>query len=231
MGSLEKKMMAARYALKFIRDGMVVGLGSGSTVAIFIKLLGERVREEGLNIIGIPTSYDVEILAYKNGLKIASLNEYPFPDIAIDGADEVDPNKNLIKGGGGALTREKIVDYASKKLIIIVDDSKLVKRLCSRRPIPIEVLSFSWRNIIYRLNKIGGRAELRYTDKGKVGPVVTDNGNFIIDYMPNPDLLKDIRKLDIDLKLIPGVVETGIFYGEMVYKVIIGYQNSVSIQD
>lgn len=231
MSSFEKKMRAARYALKFVRDGMVIGLGSGTTVALFIKLLGEKVRKEGLNIIGIPTSYDVEILAYKNGLKIASLNEYPFPDIAIDGADEVDPSKNLIKGGGGALTREKIVDYASKRLIIIVDDSKLVKRLCSKKPIPIEVLPFSWRNIIYRLNKIGGRAELRYASGGKVGPIVTDNGNFIIDYIPFPDLLRDIRKLNTDLKLIPGVIETGIFYGEKIYKVIVGHQKNVSIQN
>ncbi|HDJ89342.1 MAG TPA: ribose 5-phosphate isomerase A, partial [Thermoprotei archaeon] len=222
MNSYEKKKRAAEYALNFIKDGMVVGLGSGSTVAIFIKLLGEMVRNEGLDIIGIPTSYDVEILAYSSGLKIASLNEYPFPDIAIDGADEVDPNKNLIKGGGGALTREKIVDYAAKKLIIIVDDSKLVNKLCSKNPIPLEVLPFSWKNIICRLKEIGGEAKLRFSKTGKVGPIITDNGNFIIDFQPTDILLKDLKQLDINLKMIPGIFETGIFYGEKIYKVVIG---------
>ncbi|RLE60253.1 MAG: ribose 5-phosphate isomerase A [Thermoprotei archaeon] len=224
----ELKRRAALKALEYVEDGMVLGGGSGSTVAIFLKLLAEKVRKEDLDVTIIPTSYDVRILALNNGLKIASLDEYPTPDLAIDGADEVDPNKNLIKGGGAALLREKVVDYAAKQLVIIVDETKIVERLCSRFPIPLEVLPFAWKTVVDRLSKMG-TATVRYAKRGKVGPIMTDNGNFIVDFRPSRDLIDDLIGLNYKLLSIPGVLETGIFLGTYVDKIIVGTREGVKI--
>jgi len=224
----ELKRRAALKALEYVEDGMVLGGGSGSTVAIFLKLLAEKVRKEDLDVTIIPTSYDVSILALNNGLKIASLDEYPTPDLAIDGADEVDPYKNLIKGGGAALLREKIVDYFARQLIIIVDETKIVEKLCSRFPIPLEVLPFAWKTVINRLSKIG-TATVRYAKRGKVGPIITDNGNFIIDFNPSQNLTDNLAELNYKILSIPGVLETGIFLGTHVNKVIIGTREGVKI--
>ncbi len=224
----ELKRRAALKALEYVEDGMVLGGGSGTTVAIFLKLLAEKVRKEDLNVTIIPTSYDVRILALNNGLKIASLDEYPTPDLAIDGADEVDPNKNLIKGGGAALLREKVVDYAAKQLVIIVDETKIVERLCSRFPIPLEVLPFAWKTVVDRLSKMG-TATVRYAKRGKVGPIMTDNGNFIVDFRPLRDLIDDLIGLNYKLLSIPGVLETGIFLGTYVDKIIVGTREGVKI--
>ena len=218
------KTLVAKRALEYVKDGMVLGLGSGTTVAEFIKLLGKRIKEMDWKIWAIPTSLDSEILALRNGLHIVTLDEYPEPDLAVDGADEVDPHKNLIKGGGGAMLREKIVDYASKRLIIIVDESKLVKGLCEKRPIPLEVLPFAWRYVIHTLSKNGSRAILRPSGGGKIGPIVTDNGNLIIDYFPGR-IIENPKEIETFLKNIPGILETGIFLGEKVWRVLVSYKS------
>jgi len=222
----EAKLRAAEKALKMVKDGMVLGLGSGSTVAKFIKLLGEKIGYEFTEIYGVPSSYDTEILAREVGIKIVSLNDY-FPDLAVDGADEVDRDFNLIKGGGGCHTREKIVDYSSGEFVVIVDYTKLVTRLGLRKPIPIEVLPFALRLVIRTLSRLG-RAEIRRCKGGKLGPVVTDNGNFIVDLNYGRPI-EDIEALDRELKSIPGVIETGLFYGSKVSKVVVGYPDRAEI--
>jgi len=219
------KTAVAKEALKYIKDGTILGLGSGSTVAKFIEFLGNRVREEGLRISVVPTSIDSKIMALRYGLSLVSLDEYPNPDVAIDGADEVDPVKNLIKGGGGAMLREKIVDYASKVFIVIVDETKLVNHLCEKRPIPLEVMPFAWRTVIKTLTeKLKGRAILRPCGRGKLGPVITDNGNLIVDFFPK-NLEFDVELMEAELKEIPGVLETGIFLGSRVSKILVGRSN------
>jgi len=208
-----KRAAASRAVLELVEDGMVVGLGSGSTMAYAIRALAERARSEGLEVLCIPTSYQVFFLAVRSGLKITSLEEHPEPDLAIDGADQVDKDLNLIKGGGAALTREKIVDYAAKKLAIVVDESKLVGRLGEGgSPVPLEVLPFSTPLVLRELKHIGAsRAEVREAGPGKVGPVITDNGNLIVDAYFGP--IEDPGGLDKAIRAIPGVVETGLFVG------------------
>jgi len=224
------KIVAAKKALSYVKDGMVLGLGSGTTVAKFVELLGDRVKEEELRVQVVPTSIDSEIMALRHGLSITSLDEYPNPDLAIDGADEVDPAKNLIKGGGGAMLREKVVDYASKVFVVIVDETKLVKHLCEKRPIPLEVIPFAWRTVIRTLTEeLRGRAILRPCSGGKLGPVITDNGNLIVDFFPK-SLEFDVESMEVMLKRIPGVLETGIFLGSRVTKVIVGRDDGAVLE-
>jgi ribose 5-phosphate isomerase A len=187
-----------------------VGLGSGSTAAYAIRALGKRIQEEKLRVTGVPTSYQALLEAVKSGVPITTLNEHPTIDITIDGADELDHNLNLVKGGGGALTLEKIVASAAKIYIIIADEHKLVNRLGEKNPIPIEIIPFALPTIIKSLKEINLKVKLR-DGSGKVGPVVTDNGNLILDIYCED--LKDPEKFDSQLKKIPGIVETGLFIG------------------
>jgi ribose 5-phosphate isomerase A len=203
------KKAAALEAMKYIEDGFTIGLGSGSTAAYAIEELGNRIRKEKLRVLGVPTSYQAFMLAVKQGVPTTTLEEHPLLDVAIDGADQIDSQLNLIKGMGGALTREKIVASASKKFIIIADETKKVKLLGENdQPIPIEALQFAAAFVISKIRQLGGRAILR-EGKGKVGPIVTDNGNIITDahfgIIQNPD------ELERKLKALPGVVETGLF--------------------
>ena len=205
-----KKMAVAREALSFIEDGMIIGVGSGSTVRYFIDFLGKMYREGKIrDIVGLPTSFETRRLLLKNGIKLASLWEYPEPDIAIDGADSILMDKNLIiKGLGGALLQEKLMDYAAKKLIIIVDESKMNKEV----PVPIEVFPIALEYVILRLKKLGGNPKIR-EGTGKLWPVISDNGNFIIDlYMRMKELDKNT---EVILNSIPGVFENGIFVRKM----------------
>ena len=208
-----KELAAKRAVDELVEDGMVLGLGSGSTVAYAVRRLGERARGEGLDVLCIPTSYQVAFLAIQEGLKLTSLNEHPEPDLAIDGADQVDAELNLIKGGGAALTREKIVDSAAKELAIIVDEAKLARRLGERGvPVPIEVLPLAAEFVLKRLRSLGAvEARIREAGKGKVGPVVTDNGNLIIDAYFG--LIEEPAGLEGNIRAIPGVIETGLFVG------------------
>ena len=214
-----KRLAASRAVDELVEDGMVLGLGSGSTVAHAVERLSERVRAEGLEVLCVPTSYQIAFLAIEHGLMLTSLDEHPEPDLAIDGADRVDKRLDLIKGGGAALTREKIVDSAAKRLAIVVDESKLVDRLGEDGfPVPLEVIPMAVKPVLRRLEALGAReARVRESGPGKVGPVVTDNGNLIIDAYFGP--IEEPGRLDVALKTIPGVVETGLFVGmaDLVY--------------
>ncbi len=203
----EMKRLAGEKAAEYVEDGMVVGLGTGSTVFFTILKLGERVRE-GLNIVGIPTSKATEKLALEQGISLGNLAEHPRIDITIDGADEVDPELNLIKGMGGALLREKVVASVSEKMIIVVDDSKIVETLGTKSALPVEVVPFALSSCIAELEKLCDEVMTRKTD-GQI--YVTDNGSNIVDCLfsgiPDPEKLENI------LSRMPGAIENGLFLG------------------
>ncbi len=217
------KRAAAEEALKFVEDEMIVGLGTGSTASYFIELLGKRVREEGLEVYGIPTSYQSRLLAMENGIPLLSLDQADAIDIAVDGADEVDPALNLIKGRGAALTMEKIIEYRAGTFIVLVDEGKLVSRLGERAAVPIEVIPAAWRAIAEEIEIFNATAELRMA-KNKDGPVVTENGNFILD--ARFAKIEDPLDMEVELNTIPGVVENGIF-ADIADVVIVGGKEGV----
>ena len=206
-----QKQKAAIEAVKHVKDGYIVGLGSGSTAAFAIEAIGERIKQENLHIMGVPTSYQAFLLAVECKIPITTLDEHPVIDVTIDGADQLTPELFLIKGGGAALAREKIVASASKLNVIIVDDAKKVKLLGEKNQfVPIEVLPFALPIVKETIVAMGGRPVVR-EGKGKLGPTITDNGNAIIDAyfgeIVNP------AELAVKVKMIPGVVETGFFIG------------------
>lgn len=205
------KYQAAKKAVGHISDGMILGIGSGSTVKKAIKAIGKRLEKKELSgILGIPTSYQALTEAVKVGIPLTSLDEHPEIDIGIDGADQIGPELSLIKGGGAALLREKIVAAASNKYIIIADERKVGKVLGKGQAIPLEVHPFSVRTVMNQLREMGANPEIRL-GTGKLGPIITDNGNMIIDSdfgeINNPTVL------DSRLHAIPGVLETGLFIG------------------
>jgi ribose 5-phosphate isomerase A len=209
-GALEKnreKEVAGRAAAKLVRDGDIVGLGTGSTAYFAVVALGERVKA-GLKIIGIPTSIKTGDLARTLGIPLTTLDEHPEIDITIDGADEVDPKLNLIKGGGGALTREKVVASASKKMVVVADSGKMVAAL-GKFPLPVEVISFARTVVEKKIVALGGAPKLRTRADGSA--LLTDNGNQILDCsfgkIANPAALAR------SLSDIPGIVEHGLFVG------------------
>lgn len=217
------KKNAALEAVKHVKDGFIVGLGSGSTAAYAIQEIGKMINRKGWKILGVPTSHQAFLLAVDCGIPTTTLNEHPKLDLTIDGADQIDPELNMIKGMGGALTREKIVASASKQDVIVADETKLVKKLGTNHPVPIEVMPFATASAVSKIRALGGKTVLRHSE-GKVGPVVTDNGNFIIDV--NFESIKSLRQLDTQLKLIPGVIETG-FFLEMAHIAYIGEPKGV----
>ncbi|PSB54886.1 ribose 5-phosphate isomerase A, partial [filamentous cyanobacterium CCP1] len=205
------KQEVGRAAANRVKSGSIVGLGTGSTTAFAIQFLGDRLKSGELtDIKGVPTSFQASVLAKQYGIPLTTLDEIDRIDIAIDGADEVDPQKNLIKGGGAAHTREKIVDSLAKEFIVVVDSSKLVDRLGSTFPLPIEVLPMAVSPVMKALEKLGGEPELRMGVK-KDGPVITDQGNMILDVtfgaIDNP------AELEKTLNNIPGILENGLFVG------------------
>jgi len=205
----KEKKNAALEAVKHVKDGFIVGLGSGSTAAYAIEEIGNRIKHEALRVLGVPTSYQALLLAVKQRIQITTLEEHPTLDLTIDGADQIDEELNLIKGMGGALAREKIVAFASKKLVIVADESKKVKVLGeNNHPVPIEVLPFATPIVMRKIGEIGGKPILREGTK-KVGPVITDNGNVIIDV--DFGIIHNPAELERRLKILPGVVETGLF--------------------
>ena len=205
----ELKRMVAKEALKYIDDDMIIGLGTGSTTAHFIQMLGKKLMTGELeDVYGIPTSHQSRLLALESGIPVVSLDEVDAIDLAIDGADEVDPHLNLIKGRGAALTMEKIIEYRAGTFIVLVDESKLVEYLGQKMPVPIEVIPAAWRAIKDELEVFNATAELRMGVK-KDGPVITDNGNFILD--AKFERIEDPLDMEIELNNIPGVVENGIF--------------------
>lgn len=220
----EMKKLVAKEALKYIEDDMIVGLGTGSTTAYFIKMLGKMImKEELFDVYGLPTSYQARILAIENGVPVVGLDEVDAIDIAVDGADEVDPHLNLIKGRGAALTMEKIIEYRAGTFLVLVDESKLVEYLGQKMPVPIEVIPVAWRAIKEELEVFNATAELRMGVK-KDGPVITDNGNFILD--AKFERIEDPLDLEIELNNIPGVVENGIF-ADIADIVLVGTKDGV----
>ena len=205
----EAKRRAALAAVQHVKDGFVVGLGSGSTAAYVVEEIGRLIREEGLQVLGVPSSSQAMMVAVKSGVPLTTLDEHPVLDLDIDGADEVDGKLDMIKGGGGALTREKIVASASKQVVIVADETKLVEKLGAFK-VPVEVLPFALATATAEIKKLGGKPFLRES-KGKVGGVVTDNGNYILDV--DFGLIADAKELNLRLKLVPGVIETGLFIG------------------
>ena len=203
---ISEKQRAAEAAVEYVKDGMIVGLGTGSTTDYAVKKLGERVRD-GLAIRGIPTSDVTKVQAEEEGIPLIDFSETMYIDLTIDGADEIDVNLNMIKGGGAALLREKIVASASKEEIIIVSHEKFVKQLGSF-PLPVEVIPFGWQIIFNQLENLGGSPDLRLK-QGQ--PLLTDQGNYIIDCRFRQIL--DAAQLEQRLNMIPGVVENGLFTG------------------
>jgi len=202
----EDKKVAGESAASLVKNGMVVGLGTGSTVAWTIRKLGQQVREDGLEILGVPTSYQAESLAIESGIMLTTLSQHPVLDLAIDGADQVDMNLFAIKGGGAAHTREKVVSHSAKRFIVVLDGSKYVDKMS--HPVPVEVLPFAFRLVERNIKSISGIPVLRQA-KMKDGPVITDNGNFIID--ADFGVIDDPSALSAMLSVIPGIVEHGIF--------------------
>jgi ribose 5-phosphate isomerase A len=206
--AMEAKRRAGIAAAAMVRDGDVVGLGTGSTAAHAIIELGRRIRDDGIAIVGIPTSFSAAMLARAHGVPVRTLDDVEGIDIAIDGADEVDPLKNLIKGGGAAHTREKVIATAAKRFVVVVDDSKLVSRLGERAPVPVEVIPMALAPVLRSLCAIGGSPELRMGVR-KDGPVVSDEGNLIVDV--RFERIDDPASLEARLNAIPGILENGLF--------------------
>ncbi len=202
------KRAAAEASLKYVKDGMVLGLGTGSTARHMLEGLARRVADDGLRVSGVPTSLATAEAAKLLGIPLTSLEEHPVLDLAIDGADEVDPRLDLIKGLGGALFREKIVAAAAKKFIVVVDESKIVPRLGTNSPVPVEVHPFGWRSTRARVEGLGARVDLRMAEGAAF---LTDNGNHILDARFGP--IRAPAKLAASLEAIPGVVGHGLFLG------------------
>ncbi|WP_090761021.1 ribose-5-phosphate isomerase RpiA [Bacillus sp. OK048] len=201
-----EKTEVGEKAVEYIKDGMIVGLGTGSTVYYFISKLGELVQQ-GLSIKGVPTSKQTEKLAIELGIPLVSFREIEQIDVAIDGADEVNPELHLIKGGGGALLREKIIAKAAKTFIVVADSKKYVETL-GTFPLPIEVVPFGYEMTMKYIRELGGNPKLR---QRRGIPFLTDNGNYIID--SSFQEINQPEELEKSLNLLPGVVDNGLFVG------------------
>ncbi len=220
------KRQAGERAAELVTDGMKVGLGTGSTVHYTLLALGRRVREEGLDIVGVPTSVRTERTSNEVGIPLGDLDELGRLDITIDGADEVDPHLNLIKGLGGALVREKIVAAHSRELVIIVDGSKMVDVLGTRSPLPVEVLAMGHKRLHGALADLGCAPALRMAEDG--APFVSDNGNLIYDCrferIPRP------HETEMELNNVVGVVENGLFL-DMATRVMVASASGVIVKE
>ncbi|AFY99804.1 ribose-5-phosphate isomerase RpiA [Calothrix sp. PCC 6303] len=203
------KQEVGKAAAALVKSGTIVGLGTGSTTAYAIEYIGERLKSgEIKDIVGVPTSFQAEVLAKQYGIPLTTLDAIDHIDIAIDGADEVDPQKNLIKGGGAAHTREKVVDYLANQFVVVVDAGKMVDKLGSTFAVPVEVIPMAITPVMNAIAKMGGKAELRMGIR-KAGPVITDQGNMVVDV--RFDDIPDPVNLEKTLNNIPGVLENGIF--------------------
>ena len=218
---MSEKQIAAEKAIEFVNNGMILGLGSGSTAAFFIKKLGEQVKR-GLKITGVSTSNAATNLALSNNIPLVSIEEVSEIDLTVDGADEVDPEFNGIKGGGGALLYEKIIASISKEIIWVVDSSKLVKRL-GKFPLPVEIDTFGHTHTLKRLKDAGYNPSLRVRN-GELFP--SDGNNFIADL--ELKVIDNPVELEKKLKILRGVIETGLFVNAP-DKVIIGENNTIKI--
>ena len=214
------KKAVAEAAVKEVTSNMIVGLGSGSTAAIMIKTLANKIKAGELkNIRGVPTSFQSEVLALELGIPLIDLASVSQIDLAIDGADEVNPDYQLIKGGGACHVREKLVASKANKLLIVVDQTKLVENLNEVFPLPVEVLPSAWKQVKDVIEKMDAKCNLRMAEK-KAGPIVTDEGNLILDVLFNGGI-KNPRKIELLINNIPGVLENGLFI-DLTDKVLVG---------
>lgn len=211
------KIAAGRFAASLVEADMVVGLGTGSTAAEALRALGRRVREERLSFVGIPTSYASERLARELGIRLVPVEDVERLDLALDGADEIDPMLNLIKGGGAAHSREKVIASMADRFVVVGDASKLVDRLGTRAPVPVEIIPMAVGSVSRALSRLGAVPILR-TGIKKDGPVVTDQGLWIIDAQFGP--IDDPEALNRTLHALPGVLDHGLFLGMSTLAVI-----------
>jgi len=218
------KRSAGYRAAELVEDGMAVGLGTGSTAFYLVERLAARVREEGLRLRCVPTSRRTEEQARSLGLTLVDFEEVGALDLAIDGADEIGPGLSLIKGGGGALLREKLVASAARRFVVIADSAKRVEVL-GRFPLPVEVVPFAWQTTAQRVARVtGAEPTLRREDGGEV--FVTDNGNYVLDCRCGQ--IPDPARTERELKLLTGVVESGLFVG-LAHTAIVGTADGVEI--
>jgi ribose 5-phosphate isomerase A len=215
---MDPKEAAARRALEFVRDGMTIGLGTGSTSVHFIDGLGAKVKALGWSVRGVPTSERSQLQAQQLGIPIVDLADVPQLDIAVDGADEADGRLSLIKGGGGALLREKLVAAAAREFIVVADSSKF-KETLGAFPLPVAVVPFGWTSTARRLQRLGAEPRLRQAGGA---PYVTDDGLYILDM--SFGRIDDAPGLEREIKQIPGVVDVGLFVG-MASRLILGYDD------
>ena len=214
------KKAVAEAAVNEVTSNMIVGLGSGSTAAIMIKTLANKIKIGELKEIrGVPTSFQSEVLALELGIPLIDLVSVDQIDLAIDGADEVNPAYQLIKGGGACHVREKLVASRANKLLIVVDQTKLVKNLNEEFPLPVEVLPSAWKQVKDVIENMDAKCKLRMAEK-KAGPVVTDEGNLILDVLFNGGI-NNPKETELQINNIPGVLENGLFV-DLTYKVLVG---------
>ena len=216
----QMKQIVADAAISEVKSDMILGLGSGSTAALMIKSLADEIRSGKLqNIRGVATSFQSEVLAFELDIPLIDLASVSQIDLAIDGADEVDPGFQLIKGGGACHVREKLVASKAEKLLIVVDETKLVQNLNKSFPLPVEVLPNAWKQVQEAISEMNGGSSLRMATK-KAGPVVTDQGNLILDVLFN-DGIKNPKDIEMNINNIPGVLENGLFV-DLTDKVLVG---------
>ncbi len=222
------KQIVADAAIKEVKSDMILGLGSGSTAALMIKKLADEICSGKLkNIRGVATSFQSEVLALELNIPLIDLSSVSQIDLAIDGADEVDPGFQLIKGGGACHVREKLVAFKANKLLIVVDETKLVQNLNQSFPLPVEVLPNAWKQVQEVIFEMNGSSSLRMATK-KAGPVVTDQGNLILDVLFN-DGIKNPKEIETIINNIPGVLENGLFV-DLADKVLVGkIENSIPV--
>ena len=223
---MNPKEMAAERGAGLVESEMVLGLGSGTTATLVVQAIGRRLREGSLrNVVGVPSSSAITAVARESGVPLTTLDEHPVLDLDLDGADEVDPNLDLIKGLGGALLWEKVIAVASRRVVIFVDESKMVDRLGTKAPLPVEVIPYGWRTHLAFIESLGGKPELRTNPDGR--PFVTDEGNYILHC--RFDGIADPAGLDAKLLTRAGIVGTGLFLG-IAHQVIIGRPSGVEVR-
>ena len=222
-----QRLAAAERAAAEVRDGMVLGLGTGRAANLVLEAVARRTQSERLRISGVPSSERTAQAAQSLGLALVSLDDYPTLDLTIDGADEVDPRRRLVKGAGGALMREKVLAAAARRLVIVVESAKLVPALGTTRGVPLEILPFARAACERHLRDLGGCPTLRRTADG--APALTDNGNWVMDCAFAPDRLDDAERLDAELHAIPGLLETGLFVPPLDPIVYVGAPEGVQV--
>ena len=222
------KLIVADAAIKEVQNNMILGLGSGSTAALMIKSLADEIHSGRLkNIRGVATSFQSEVLALELGIPLIDITSVSEIDLAIDGADEVDPGFQLIKGGGACHVREKLVADKANQLLIVIDETKLVKKLNLSFPLPVEVLPNAWKQVQDVISKMNGNSSLRMAEK-KAGPVVTDQGNLILDVLFK-DGINNPKDVEMRINNIPGVLENGLFV-DLTHKVLVGkIENNIPV--